>query len=478
MEFQTVIGLEVHVELNTKSKIFCGCSTEFGAEPNTEVCPVCLGLPGALPVLNKKVVDYAIKTGLALNCDIARYTMMDRKNYFYPDSPKNYQITQDRFPICREGNVEIELGNGEKKSIGIERIHMEDDAGKLIHNENETFIDFNRAGVPLLEIVSKPHMNSAEEAILYVEKLKSILTCIGVSDCKMEEGSLRVDLNISVKPVESKELGVRAEIKNLNSFKFLEKAVNYERERQIKAIENNEVLFMETRRWDEKNNITLSMRNKEEAQDYRYFPEGDILEIIILEKEIEDIKSTIPELEHEKKYRFIKEYNLSNYDASVLSKDYKLAHFFEKTVKSCEDSKAAVNWIMGDISYYLNENKLELNETKLKAENLGELIKLIKDKVISSTIGKKILVNIIEEGKSPKDIVKEKGLIQNNDEKAILEMIRDILNKNQDKVKEYLEGKSNLYTWFVGQIMKESRGKANPSIVNKLLKSEIENNFK
>jgi len=474
MNYDTVIGLEVHVELSTKTKIFCGCTTEFGGQPNTHVCPVCMGLPGALPTLNKKVVEYGIKSGIALGCSINKVCRMDRKNYFYPDAPRNYQITQDEFPICRDGYIDIEFEDGTKKRIGIERIHMEDDAGKLLHTKAGSLIDFNRAGVPLLEIVSRPDMNSAEEAILYLEKLKSILTCIGVSDCKMEQGSLRCDLNVSVKPAGSEKLGVRSEIKNLNSFKSLEKAIEYEVKRQIEAIENGEKLFVETRRWDEENLRTLSMRSKEAANDYRYFPEGDLVTLNISDEWIEEIRKTIPELPYEKYARFIKQYNLLKYDANIITSSYDVADFFEETVDICSDSKAVANWIMGDISAFMNEKNIGINDTKITPQHLGDLIKLINDGKISNAIGKKVLNEMLQNGKMPETIVEEKGLIQNSDESAILDMVKNVLKSNPDNVAEYKNGRTNLFGWFVGQVMKMSKGKANPKIVSKLMKEEIE----
>lgn len=474
MNYDIVIGLEVHVELSTKTKIFCGCTTEFGGKPNTHVCPVCMGLPGALPTLNKKVVEYGIKSGLALGCSINQVCRMDRKNYFYPDAPRNYQITQDEFPICKNGYIDIEFEDETTKRIGIERIHMEDDAGKLIHTKAGSLIDFNRAGVPLIEIISRPDLNSAEEAVLYLEKLKSILFCIGVSDCKMEQGSLRCDLNISVKPEGSSELGVRSEIKNLNSFKSLERAIAYERERQIKAIENGEKLFVETRRWDEENSRTLSMRSKEAADDYRYFPEGDLVTLNISDEWIEDIRRTIPELPYKKCARFIKQYDLLKYDAGILTSSYGFADFFEETVKICKDAKSVSNWMMGDISAYLNEENLQINDLKITEAHLAELIKLINDGKISNFIGKKVLSEMFENGNMPEKIVKEKGLVQNNDESAILDMIKSVIESNPDNVDAYKNGRTKLFGWFVGQIMKQSKGKANPKILSKLMKEELE----
>lgn len=474
MNYEMVIGLEVHVELSTKTKIFCGCTTEFGGTPNTNICPVCMALPGALPTLNESVVEYGIKAGLALGSTITKKCRMDRKNYFYPDAPRNFQITQDEFPICRDGFIDIELKNGNTKRIGIERIHMEDDAGKLLHTEEGTLVDYNRAGIPLLEIVSKPHMNSSEEAVLYLEKLKSILACIGVSDCKMEQGSLRCDLNISVKPSGSNKLGIRSEIKNLNSFKSLEKAVCYEVQRQIDVIEKGEKLFVETRRWDEINNITQSMRRKESANDYRYFPEGDLAALNISDEWIEEIRKTIPELPYEKVERFIKEYKLPKYDSQVLTADYNMADFFEEVVKICGEAKAAANWLMVDISAYMNERNSGICELNIKPVHLGELIELINEGTISNSIGKNILFEMIRNGKRPKAIVDENGLLQNNDEGDILEMVKAVLEANTENIKLYKNGKLNLLGWFIGQVMKQSKGKANPKIVGKLMNEELQ----
>lgn len=474
MNYETVIGLEVHVELLTNTKIFCGCTTEFGGEPNTHCCPVCMGLPGALPVLNKKVIEHAIKAGLALGCTITNICRMDRKNYFYPDAPRNYQITQQELPICTDGFLEIEMKSGENKKIGIERIHMENDAGKLLHTKEGTLVDFNRAGVPLIEIVSNHDMRSAEEAVLYLGKIKSILACIGVSDCKMEQGSLRCDLNISVRPVGEKKLGVRSEIKNLNSFKSLEKAVAYEVKRQITALENGEELFIETRRWNEDENITIAMRTKEGANDYRYFPEGDLTAINISDSLIEKIRKTIPELPFEKKSRFINEYKLPVYDAAILTADYSMADFFEETVEICGHAKEVSNWLMGDISAYMNTKDEDILNINITPYHLGQLIKLIKDGTISNSIGKNILSEMFENGKLPEVIVEEKGLEQNSDEESILEMVKEVLKSNPENIKLFKEGRTNILGWFVGQVMKETKGKANPRIVSKLMNEEIE----
>ena len=473
MEFESVIGLEVHAELSTKTKIYCGCSTEFGGEPNSHVCPVCLGLPGSLPTLNKKVVEYGIKTGLALNCSITNLGRMDRKNYFYPDCPKDYQITQDELPICRDGYIDIELQDGTKKRIRIERIHIEEDAGKLLHTAAGTLVDFNRSGVPLIEIVSRPDMRTSEEATLYLQKLKSILFSIGVSDCKMEQGSLRCDGNISVMERGSAKFGVRAEIKNLNSFKSLEKAFEYEIIRHIKAIKQGEVLTQETRRWDENNNVTINMRSKEEANDYRYFPEGDLVTLNISDEWIEEIKSTIPELPHEKAERFVTCYGIPKYDAGVLTLTSEMSEFFDDTAKISKDPKAASNWLMGDVSRIMNEKHLSIENLKFGPTELAELIKLINDGIISNSIGKKIIEDMIDTGKTPKTIVEEKGLIQNNNEAEILAVVKKIIQENPKSVEDFKSGKKRAIGFVVGLIMKETKGKANPQMVNDLVSNEM-----
>lgn len=472
MNYETVIGLEVHAELSTNTKIYCSCTTEFGGQPNTHVCPICLGLPGSLPQLNKMVVEYGVKAGLALNCKIHNISRMDRKNYFYPDNPKNYQITQDEIPLCYDGFIEIELENGEKKKIGIQRIHIEEDAGKLLHTAAGTLVDYNRAGVPLIEIVSHPDLRTPEEATLYLQKLKSILSSIGVSDVKMEEGSLRCDGNISIRPLGSSEFGVKSEIKNMNSFKALEKALNYEYERQLKAINSGEKLLVETRRWDETKGETVVMRNKEQANDYRYFPEGDLVTLNVSEKWIEDIRSTIPELPHEKAERFVKEFGIPKYDASVLTLSMALAEFFEASAKLSGDAKSASNWLMGDISRLMNEKNVSAEDLKFTPEALSQLIKLINAGTISNNIGKKIVEEMFDSGKNPNIIVEEKGLVQNNDEAAIRDAVIKILQNNPKVIEDFKSGK-RIVGFVVGLVMKETKGKANPQIANKLVEEEL-----
>lgn len=473
MEYEAIIGLEVHAELSTKTKIYCGCSTEFGGQSNTHVCPICLGLPGSLPQLNKKVVESAIKAGLALNCSITKLGRMDRKNYFYPDCPKNYQITQDEYPICHDGYIEIELENGDKKKIEIERIHIEEDAGKLLHTEAGTLVNFNRAGVPLIEIVSRPDLRSAQEAVLYLTKLKSILSCLEISDCKMEEGSLRCDVNVSIRRVGTEKLGVRTEIKNMNSFKSLEKAISYEYTRQVEQIESGEEMHQFTRRWDAETGRTQIMRSKEMANDYRYFPEGDLVTINISDSWIEEIRNTITELPFEKAERFIREYKIPKYDAMVLTLSMEMADFFDETAKISKDPKAASNWLMGDVSRLMNEKVLSVSELKFSPKMLSSIIKLINSGSISNNIGKKVLEEMFETGKNPDVIIEEKGLIQNNNEEDILKIVQKILGDNPKLVEDFKAGKKRALGFVVGLIMKETKGKANPIIVNKLVGQEL-----
>lgn len=474
MNFETVIGLEVHVELSTKTKAYCSCSTEFGGKPNTHICPVCLGMPGALPSFNKEVLNYAIKSGLALNCKINRLGRFDRKNYFYPDTPKNYQITQQDLPICYDGFIEIEKENGEKKKIGIERIHMEEDAGKQMHTAKGTLIDYNRAGVPLIEIVSKPDIRSKEEATLYLTKLRSILESLGVSDVRMEEGSLRCDGNISIREVGSEKFGVKSEIKNLNSFKALEKALEFEENRQKTALMNGEKLFFETRRWDESKGETIVMRTKEGANDYRYFPEGDLVTLNVSEELIEQIRQTIPELPFEKAERFVRDYNVTKYDAMVLTLTREMADFFDEAARISGDGKSCANWLMGDISRLMNENAEKVSDFKFTAEDLSELTKLISSGKISNAAGKKVVEEMYKSGKKPLIIVEEEGLAQNSNEDEIIHEVRKALDENPKLVEDYRNGKTKIVGFAVGLVMKATKGKANPQIINKLVAEELE----
>ena len=473
-DYEVVIGLEVHAELSTKTKIFCSCPTEFGGEPNTHCCPVCMAMPGALPVLNKKVVEYAIKAGLATNCSITRVSKNDRKNYFYPDLPKSYQISQYDMPLCTKGYVEIKTEDGTKK-IGLVRIHIEEDAGKLNHDEfgRGSLVDLNRSGVPLIEIVSEPDMRSVEEADSYLKKLKSILEYIEVSDCKMQEGSLRADVNVSVRKKGAKELGTRTEMKNMNSFRSITRAIEYEAERQIEVIENGGKIEQETLRWDEVSGKTFSMRDKENAQDYRYFPEPDLAIINISDEMIENIKKTLPEMPESRRERYIKEFKLPEYDSNILTSSKYLSDLFEKATAKCNNPKAVSNWIMTDITRILNEKEQEPHDIPFTAEELGKLVILIDKGTISSKIAKQVLEELFENPKDPEDIIKEKGWIQISDEGAIKEVVTKILEANPASIADYKAGKDRALGFLVGQAMKETRGKANPQLLNKMFLEEL-----
>ena len=473
-DYEVVIGLEVHTELSTKTKIFCSCPTEFGGEPNTHCCPVCMAMPGALPVLNKKVVEYAIKAGLATNCDIARISKNDRKNYFYPDLPKSYQISQFDMPLCTKGYVEIETEDGPKK-IGLVRIHIEEDAGKLNHDEfgRGSLVDLNRSGVPLIEIVSEPDMRSTKEVESYLKKLKSILEYIEVSDCKMQEGSLRADVNVSVRKKGDKEFGTRTEMKNMNSFRSITRAIEYEAMRQVEVIEQGGKIYQETLRWDEVSGKTFSMRDKENAQDYRYFPEPDLGIIKISDEMIENIKKTLPEMPESRKERYIKKFKLPEYDSNILTSSKYLSDLFEKATEKCHNPKAVSNWIMTDITRILNEKEQEPNDIPFKAEDLGKLVELIDKGTISSKIAKQVLEEMFENPKDPEDIIKEKGWIQISDEGAIKEVVTKILEANPASIADFKAGKDRALGFLVGQAMKETRGKANPQMLNKMFLEEL-----
>ena len=473
MQYEAVIGLEVHVELKTNTKIFCNSSTEFGADPNHHVCPVCLGLPGVLPVVNKKVVEYAIKAGLALNCRIARFSKFDRKNYYYPDLPKNYQISQYDLPIAEHGYLEINVG-GNAKRIGITRVHMEEDAGKLVHQGTIattpfSLVDYNRTGVPLIEIVSEPDMRSADEAIAYLEKLKAIIQYTGVSDCKMQEGSLRCDANISVRPAGQQEFGTKTELKNMNSFKALHKAVAYEIERQIDVLEDGGKITQETRTWDETRGITLTMRSKEEAHDYRYFPDPDLVPLVISADWIKEIQSSIPELPDQRKDRFIQQLGLPEYDAEVLTSAKQLADFYERCVEIYNSPKVVSNWVMGEMLRMMNASGSELEEVRLKPEQLAKLLQLIDEGTISGKIAKNVFEEMFNSGKEPEAIVKEKGLVQISDEGLLEKVVQQVIEANPKSVEDYRNGKKQAIGFLVGQVMKATKGKANPGMVNKML---------
>ncbi|MEC0179464.1 Asp-tRNA(Asn)/Glu-tRNA(Gln) amidotransferase subunit GatB [Paenibacillus favisporus] len=469
-KYETVIGLEVHVELHTKSKIFCGCSTEFGAPPNTHTCPICLGHPGVLPVLNRQAVDYAMKAAMALNCTIADVSKFDRKNYFYPDSPKAYQISQYDQPIGENGWIDIEV-DGQTKRIGITRLHLEEDAGKLTHVDGgfASLVDFNRVGTPLVEIVSEPDISSPEEARAYLEKLRAIMQYCEVSDVKMEEGSMRCDANISIRPVGQKEFGTRAELKNMNSFRGVQRGLEYEEYRQAEILDDGGKVVQETRRWDEAAGKTLSMRSKEEAHDYRYFPDPDLVRLHIDEAWKERIRATIPELPDARQARYTSEYGLPSYDAGVITSSKPLADFFEDSLNYTKDAKAVSNWIMGDLLGYLNSTGLELPALKITGRGLGEMIGLIEKGTISSKIAKTVFKEMLESGKLPQQIVEEKGLVQISDEGAIKTIVEQVVAANPQSVEDFKAGKQKAIGFLVGQVMKESKGKANPALVNKLL---------
>ena len=473
-DYEVVIGLEVHAELSTKTKIFCSCPTAFGAAPNTHTCPICMAMPGTLPVLNEKVVEYAVKAGLATNCEISRNSKNDRKNYFYPDLPKAYQISQFDKPLCEHGYVEIDTKEGKKK-IRITRIHIEEDAGKLNHDEfgGGSLVDLNRAGVPLIETVSEPDIRSAEEAESYLRKLKSIFEYIEVSDCKMQEGSLRADVNVSVKKKTDTKLGTRTEMKNMNSFRSIVRAIEYEVDRQIDILEDGGTITQETLRWDDVSGKTFPMRDKEDAQDYRYFPDPDLVAIKLSEEYIQNIKDNLPELPESRKQRYLEEYNLSEKDAKLLTSSKYLSDLFEGAVKACNNPKAVNNWIISDISRILNETETEPISIPFDSNQLGKLVILIDKGTISSSIGKKVLVELFENPRDPEDIIKEKGWIQISDEGAIKEVVMKILEANPQSIADYKAGKDKALGFLVGQAMKETKGKANPQMLNKMFLEEL-----
>ena len=473
-DYEIVMGLEVHAELSTKTKIFCSCPTAFGAAPNTQVCPICMAMPGTLPVLNEKVVEYAVRAGLATNCEIERNSKNDRKNYFYPDLPKAYQISQYDKPLCKKGYIEIETSQGKKK-IGITRIQIEEDAGKLNHDElgGGSLVDLNRAGVPLIEIVSEPDFRTVEEVDTYLKKLKSILEYIEVSDCKMQEGSFRADLNVSIHKKGETKLGTRTEMKNMNSFKNITRALEYEINRQIDVVENGGVIEQETRRWDEVSGKTFSMRDKEDAEDYRYFPEPDLVAINLSEEYIENIRKDLPEMPESRKQRYLEEYKLSEKDAGILTSSKCLSDLFEKASEVCGNHKAVNNWIISDISRILNETEMDPIEIPFDANQLGKLVILIDKGTISSSIGKKVLEELFENPRDPEDIIKEKGWIQISDEGEIKQLVLKIIEANPQSVADFKAGKDRAIGFLVGQAMKETKGKANPQMLNKMFAEEL-----
>lgn len=472
-KYEKVIGLEVHVELSTKSKIFCGCSTEFGGIPNSKCCPVCMGMPGTLPVLNKIVLEYAIATGLATNCKIREYSRFDRKNYFYPDLPKSYQTSQLYLPICYDGSLEIDL-DGKKKAIGIHEIHMEDDAGKLIHDQDEaySYIDYNRSGVPLIEIVTKPDMNSKEEVIAFLEKLQLILRYLGVSDCKMQEGSFRADINLSVRK-KGQELGTRTEMKNINSFKAIERAIDYEASRQIDLLKNGLSIIQETRRWNDSKGISESLRSKVDAKDYRYFPDPDLPPFLVDEDWVRNIKEKQPELRDEKVERYIKEFKLPEYDAKVITSSKYLADIFEKTVALCNNPKETSNWIMVETMRLVRDRQIQVEEISFSPENLAKLIILLDKGKINRTIAKEVFELIFDKDLDPEVYVKDNKLGMVDDENLVVKVISEVIEDFPESVSDYRNGKDRAFKHLMGQIMKRMKGKANPVLVNELLKEEL-----
>lgn len=479
MKYESVIGLEVHAELKTKTKIFCGCSTEFGAAPNTHVCPVCLGLPGVLPVLNKEVLHFAVKAGLALHCDILPFSKFDRKNYYYPDLPKNFQTSQFDLPICLNGYVDIEVG-GKQRRIHLTRIHMEEDAGKLVHSgstidtSDSSCVDYNRTGVPLIEIVSEPDIRSGEEARAYLEKLRSILQYLGVSDCRMEEGSMRCDANISIRPVGSETLGTKTEIKNINSFSGVQKGIEYEAVRQAQILEEGGTIQQATRGWEEAKGITVLQRIKEGSSDYRYFPEPDLIPIEVSAEYIEEVRRELPELPDIRKERFKTEFGLSDYDSSLLTADKATADYFEAVVQDGIDAKTVSNWILGEIAKKLNEEGISIEHIPVTPTALAALLRLIQGGTISGTMAKQVLPEMWSTQKSADEVVKEKGLVQITDTNALEEIVQKIIDANPQSVADYQAGKKKAIGFLVGQIMKETKGRANPGMVNQLLQQKLQ----
>ena len=474
MKYEAVIGIEVHAELSTETKIYCGCANKFGGEINTHCCPVCSGMPGALPKLNGKVVEYAIKAGLAMNCEITKESKQDRKNYFYPDLPKAYQISQFDLPLCHDGYIDINAG-GKKKKIGVTRIHIEEDAGKSLHDvvPGASLMDYNRCGVPLIEIVSEPDMRSSAEAKEYLDTLKAILQYIGVSDCKMQEGSLRCDVNVSIRPEGQKEYGTRSEMKNVNTFSGALKGIEYEIARQTAILEAGGVIEQETRRWDDAKGESVPLRSKEDAHDYRYFPEPDLMPIVTTDEEIEKIRAEIPELPHIKRERYMREYGLSEYDSDQLTQLKPTADFFEAAIAAGAAPKAAANWIMGDIWRIMNEKFMTIEDVPFTPAQLAEMIKEIESGTISNTAAKQVVEKMFETAENPAVIIEKLGLKQVNDESAILEIIDNVLAANPQSIADYKGGKDRAVGFLVGQVMRTSRGKANPQTVNKLLTEQL-----
>ena len=473
MEYEAVIGLEIHVQMDTQTKLFCSCRVEFGAEPNTNVCPVCLGMPGSLPVLNRKAVEYAVRASLALNCEVHRESIFARKNYFYPDLPKGYQISQYEKPIATNGYLEFELPDGTERRVRIRRLHMEEDAGKNIHEGSKSYVDLNRAGTPLMEIVTEPDLRTPEEARVFLENLRNIMRYIGVSKADMEKGQLRCDINVSIRPKGSQELGTRTEIKNVNSFRFVQKALEYEIERQVKLVSEGGKVEQETRTFDPATGKTFTMRTKEEAEDYRYFPDPDLLPLKLKESWIEEIKGTMPELPHQRLERLLSQYGINEYEAKIFVQNKELGDFFETAVSNLNEPKLIANWLLNDLLGLLNEKQIPLEESPVSPEGLAELVKLIKENVISTKIGKEVIKEMVETGKSAGEIVEEKGLKQITDESAIRQIVEDVVAQFPEEVQRYRQGEEKLIGFFVGQVMKATKGKANPKLVNQLLREVL-----
>lgn len=473
-EYETIIGLEVHVELATETKIFCGCSAKFGGEPNTHTCPVCTGMPGSLPVLNRQVVEYALAVGLAAGCEINQFCKFDRKNYFYPDNPQNYQISQLYLPICHDGGIEIETASG-KKTVRIHEIHMEEDAGKLIHDEWEdcSLVDYNRSGVPLLEIVSEPDMRNAEEVIAYLEKLRMIIQYLGASDCKLQEGSMRADVNLSVREAGCGKLGIRTEMKNLNSFKAIARAIDGERKRQIELLEEGKAVIQETRRWDDNKEYSFAMRSKEDAKDYRYFPDPDLPPVVISDEWIKSVKERQPELRTEKLERYMKEYGLPEYDAQIITSSSKMAGIFEKASEICKKPKKVSNWLMVETLRLLKEKGLEPEDISFSPENLAKLVDLADSGTVNNKAAKEVFEEIFDNDTDPLYYIEEKGLKAVGDEGLLSAAVDKVLNENQDSAEAYRGGKEKVFGFLVGQVMKELKGQASPAAVNKILKEKL-----
>ena len=473
MDFEAVIGLEIHVQMDTRTKLFCACRVEFGSDPNTNVCPVCLGMPGSLPVLNKKAVEYAVRASLALNCTVHEESIFARKNYFYPDLPKGYQISQYERPLATDGYLDIDLPSGERKRVRIRRLHIEEDAGKNIHEGSRSLVDLNRAGTPLMEIVTEPDLRSPEEARIFLETLRNIMRYTGVSKADMEKGQLRCDINVSIRPRGSDQFGTRTEIKNVNSFRFVQKALEYEIERQIRVVSEGGEVVQETRTFDPASGKTYTMRTKEEAEDYRYFPDPDLLPLKISREWIEEIRNTMPELPAQRYERLLSQYGISEYEARIFVQNKDLGDFFEESAKEAGDAKLVANWLLNDLLGLLNEKQIPLEESPVDPPKLAELVKLIKENVISTKIGKEVIKEMVETGKSAGKIVEEKGLKQITDESQIRSVVEGVLKRFPQEVERFKGGEEKLIGFFVGQVMKETKGKANPKLVNQLIREVL-----